>query len=176
MVFYEVDGMGHNDFTSNTEDGNSSLTIWKFFKQYTLDSPCDTTLKWRPNIEAEEYAPTRHGWKMDAGTTAYLFGNYQKTDANQNVYHSLQLVDGKYKLCFHIKGVSGTKAIVKLVKETGTKKEIVNATVTENGDVTLPFTVTGGWGEYQLGIFRRSKTDQMKVTKLAIYSVSDEEW
>ena len=175
VVFYEVDGMGHNDFTSNTEDGNSSLTMWKFFKQHTLDSPCDTTLKWRPNIEADGYAPIQHGWKMGVGTTAYLFGNYQKTDANQNVYHSLQFVDGKYKLCFHIEGVSGTKVIVKLVKETGTKKVVVNATVTENGDVTLPFTVTGGWGEYQLGIFRRSKTDQVKVTKLAIYSVSDEE-
>ena len=25
-IYYEIDGMGHNDFTQNTEDGNSSLT------------------------------------------------------------------------------------------------------------------------------------------------------
>ena len=37
-VYYEIDGMGHNDFTANIEDGSSAKTMWNFFKQYTLDS------------------------------------------------------------------------------------------------------------------------------------------
>ena len=64
-IFYEIDGMGHNPFTNNTEDNNSSKTMWNFFKQYTLDAPCDPTMKWRPRIETEGYDPKSHGWKVN---------------------------------------------------------------------------------------------------------------
>lgn len=171
IVFYEIDGMGHNDFTTNTEDGSSSLTMWNFFKQYTLDSPCDTTLKWRPNIETEGYEPTLHGWKMNDGLEAYSFGGDQKTDANQNVYRSLQFIKGKYKLTFHIEGVEGTTATVRLVQLAGNKNVVLNQTITKDGDVVLPFIVADGWGEYQFSIIRKNRTDQLKVTRLAIKKV-----
>ena len=64
IIFYEIEGMGHEDYTGNTEDNSSAQTMWNFFKQYTLDSPCDTTLKWRPRIETEGYTPKSHGWTV----------------------------------------------------------------------------------------------------------------
>lgn len=175
VVFYEIDGMGHNDFTANTEDGNSSLTMWKFFRQYTLDSPCDASLKWRPNIEAEGYEPTQHGWSVNAASVAYLFGRDLKTDANQNVYRSLQFTTGNYKLCFHIEGVEGTEATVRLSKLTGNGKVILNKKVVKDGDVTLPFKVEDGWGEYKFAIGRKNKNALIKVTGISIYSVSDDD-
>lgn len=176
VVYYEIDGMGHNDFTANTEDGNSTVTMWKFFKQYTLDSPCDATLKWRPNLEAEGFEPKKHGWIVGASTIAYMFGRDQKTDANQNVYRSLQFVDGKYKMCFHIEGAEGTEATVKLVQLAGKKKTVLNQTITKDGDVTLMFNVEDGWGEYKLTISRKKATDNVVVSKLAVYSVTDDEY
>lgn len=176
VVFYEIDGMGHNDFTSNTEDGNSSLTMWNFFKQYTLDSPCDATLKWRPNLEAEGFEPKKHGWIVNTSTIAYMFGREQKTDANQNVYRSLQFIDGRYKMCFHVEGVEGSEATVKLVQLAGKKKTVLNETVAKDGDVTLMFNVEDGWGEYKLTITRKKTTDKVVVSKLAVYSVTDEEY
>ncbi len=44
-VYYEIDGMGHNDFTDKTEEGNSAITMWNFMSQFTLKDPCDKTLK-----------------------------------------------------------------------------------------------------------------------------------
>lgn len=60
-VYYEMDGMGHNDMTNNTPEGNSAKTMWAHFKQYTLDTPCDATLKWMPRVEEEGYKPAQHG-------------------------------------------------------------------------------------------------------------------
>lgn len=176
IIFYEVDGMGHNDFTNNTEDNNSAQTMWNFFKQYTLDSPCDTTLKWRPRIETEDYAPKSHGWTMNSGTTLLKFGVDQKTDANQNVYRSLQLRTGKYKLCFKSQGEAGKQIVVKIVKLSGTTKPtVLNATVEVGTDVVLPFEVTGGWGEYKLLMTRPSSADAITVSDLRIHTLTEED-
>ncbi len=176
VVFYECNDMGHNDWTANTEDGNSTVTMWKFFKQFTLDSPCDASLKWRPNIEAEGYNPKAHGWRVNLSKASLMFGGDQKTDANQNVYRSLQFTAGKYKLCFHAEGLEGTTLTVTLAKLTGDKNKVVNATVTKDGDVTLMFEVSDGWGEYKLSMLRQSIADDIKITKIAVYSVTDDEY
>lgn len=76
-LFYEIDGMGHDPSTNNTEDVNSALTMWNYFSQYTLDSPCDRTLKWRPRIEETGFNPTIHGWTKNSGTTLLEFGGDQ---------------------------------------------------------------------------------------------------
>lgn len=175
VIYYEVDGMGHNDWTANTEDGNSSLTMWNFFKQYTLDTPCDITLKWRPNIDAEGYEPTKHGWRMNISSYVLLFGTDTKTDANQNVYRSLQFKDGNYKLCCHVEGAEGTEVTFKIQLNSGKKTAVLNEKVTKDGDVTLCFNVAGGWGEYKLQVIRKDNTANVKITNLAIYSATDEE-
>ncbi len=175
VVYYEIDGMGHNDWTDNTEDGNSSQTMWNFFKQYTLDTPCDETLKWRPNIDAEGYEPKNHGWRMNVASYVLLFGNDVKSDANQNVYRSLQFVDGNYKLCCHVEGAEGTEVTFKLQLNSGKKTVVLNETVGKDGDVTLCFNVDSGWGEYKLMVTRKDNTANVKITNLAIYSATEEE-
>lgn len=172
-VFYEIDGMGHNDYTENTEDGNSALTMWNFFSQYTLDSSCDQTLKWRPRIETTEYDPTAHGWTVNSGTTLLEFGGAQYTTDNKNVYHSLQFDSGKYKLCFKSTGAAGKTFTVKIQKLTSPNTIVLNTTVNVGEDVELPFEVTDGWGEYKLTLTRPSASDNITVTDIAVYQTGE---
>lgn len=174
IIFYEIEGMGHNDYTANTEDNSSAQTMWNFFKEYTLDSPCDTTLKWRPRIETEGYAPKSHGWTMNNGTTLLKFGGTQNTSSNQNVYRSLQFQTGKYKLCFKSEGEAGKAIVVKIEKLTGKKNAVLKDTVNVGEDASLPFEVTDGWGEYKITFTRPTKDDAITVTDIAIYSQTDE--
>lgn len=174
-VYYEIDGMGHNDFTNNIEKGNSAQVMWDFFKQYTLDSTCDTTLKWMPRIETEGYVPKSHGWTLNSSSTLLRFGGEQKTDANQNVYRSLQLTTGTYKLCFRSEGETDKTIGVKLQKLTGRKPQLINTTVDVGTEVALTFAVDDGWGEYRLQFTRPSSSDVISVTGLAIYSLTEEE-
>lgn len=175
FVYYEVDNMSHNDFTTDTEDGNSSLTMWNFFKQYTLDTPCDTLLKWRPRTETEGFVPSKHGWTYNAGTYLMVFGKQQKTDANQNVYHSLQFTTGTYKLCFQSTGSEGQTVTAKLQKLTGNKKVVLNQTVPAGQPAQLLFTVDDGWAEYRLTVTRSAATDEITVSNMAIYTVTAED-
>lgn len=175
IIFYEIDGMGHSPFTNNTEDNSSSQTMWNFFQQYTLDVPCDTTMKWRPRIETEGYDPKSHGWTMNARTTLLRFGGDQNTDDNQNVYRSLQFKTGKYKLCFHSEGEADKTIRVKIEKLTGQKNVVLNDTVAVGGDVSLPFEVSDGWGEYRITLLRETKNDNITVNNIGIYALTDEE-
>ena len=175
-VYYEMNGMGHSPFTNNTEDGNSSKTMWNFFKQYTLDAPCDTTLKWRPAVETEGFVPKEFGiFTTDAyvfyyGDTPQASG---KNDKN-NVYRTLQFVDGKYKLSFKTQGEAGKTTTVKLQKLTGTKNLLIDTTVNVGEEVTLPFEVSDGWGEYRLTL-SHAKNDDFTVSNLSIHSLTADE-
>lgn len=167
-VYYEIDGMGHNDYTANTEDGNSAQTMWNFFKNYTLDSQCDETLKWAPRIETAEYNPAEHGWTVNSGTTLLQFGGDQNTgsNGNHNVYHSLQFDNGNYKLSFKSTG-SGSIG-VKIEKLTSPNTVVLNETINVGTDAELPFEVTDGWGEYKLTITRPSANDAITVTDIKV--------
>ena len=175
VIFYEIDGMGHNPFTNNTEDGSSSQTMWNFFKEYTLDAPCDTTLKWRPRIETEGYDPKSHGWSVNGRTAILRFGGDQNTDENQNVYHSLQFKSGSYKLIFHSEGEEGKNIKVKIEKLTGQQNAVLNTTVGVGGDTTLSFEVNDGWGEYRITFSRENKNDVITITNIGIYSSNADE-
>ena len=175
VIFYEIDGMGHSPFTNNTEDGSSSQTMWNFFKEYTLDAPCDTTLKWRPRIETEGYDPKSHGWSVNGRTAILRFGGDQNTDENQNVYHSLQFKSGSYKLIFHSEGEEGKNIKVKIEKLTGQQNAVLNTTVGVGGDTTLPFEVNDGWGEYRITFSRENKNDVITITNIGIYSSNADE-
>ena len=175
VIFYEIDGMGHSPFTNNTEVGSSSQTMWNFFKEYTLDAPCDTTLKWRPRIETEGYDPKSHGWSVNGRTAILRFGGDQNTDENQNVYHSLQFKSGSYKLIFHSEGEDGKNIKVKIEKLTGQQNAVLNTAVAVGGDTTLPFEVNDGWGEYRITFSRENKNDVITITNIGIYSSNADE-
>ncbi len=174
-IFYEIDGMGHVAYTANTEDGNSALTMWNFFKDYTLDSSCDPTLKWRPRIETAGFTPTSHGWTMNSGTTLLEFGGDQYTADNKNVYHSLQFNSGKYKLCFNSTGAAGKTITVKIQKLTSPNTAVLNTSVNVGENVELPFEVTDGWGEYKLTMTRPTASDAINVTDIAVYQTGEAE-
>ena len=173
-VCYEVDGMGHSDFTTYTEDGNSSLTMWKFFSQYTLDMPCDSTLLWYPRIEQEGFDPQEHGWTIHRRTTLLSFGSEQNSNDNQNVYHSLQFTPGTYKLTFNSVGDAGKTIGVKIRKLPGSQL-IYEKTVNVNEAATLFFTIDGGWGEYRITFTCEKATDNITIKDIKINASSNEE-
>ena len=167
-VYYEIDNMGHNDFTSQTEDGNSAMTMWKFMSQYTLDSPCNTTLVWQPHIEAVGWDPTAHGFDLNNATTLLNFGGEQSTWDNQNVYHSLQLRAGHYQLSFHAEGNTSARITVQL-KSIADGKTYLDKTMS-CGDVSVNFSVDKDWAEYQLTILRSSALEAIKLSNLSIHT------
>lgn len=170
-IYYEIDGMGHNDFTNNTEDGSSAKTMWKFMSQYTLDSPCDATLKWRPNLETEGYEPKKHGWTKTS--TIMLYGDDPNDNSKnvQNVYHAFQLAKGNYKLCFKSQGEEGT-ITVSIKKYTGNKSTVLNQTVNVGEDAKMVFTSNDDFAECR---FRLTSTTPVTITELALYTATDEE-
>lgn len=167
-VYYEIDGMGHVDFTDKTEDGSSAKTMWNFFKNYTLDTQCDETLKWAPRIEEEGFTPASHGWTVNSGTTLLSFGGDQYTTNNKNVYRSLQFSNGQYKLNFKSAGDAGKTINVKIVKLTSPYTAILNANVNAGEEAELPFEVTDGWGEYKLTMTRPTADDVITVTDITV--------
>ena len=168
-VYYEINNMGHEAFTNDTEDGNSSLTMWKFFRQYTLDTPRDISLKWMPRIEAEGYNPKDHGWTVNARKTLLQYGVGDKTDANQNVYHSLQFAAGHYKLCFKSQGEAGKTVAVKL-QHLKPMTVVFEKTVAVGEDATLFFDIDEEFGEYRLTFSREDRNDEITITDIAVYS------
>jgi len=167
-IFYEVDGMGHDAFTTNTEDGNSSLTMWKFFKNHTLDNPCDTKLKWMPRIETSGFNPSAHGWTVNSGTTLLAFGEGAKTDANKNIYHSLQLTTGQYMLSFRAEGAAGKTVGVKLQRYQ-TNAVVLDETVEVGKDVTLLFNIDNdAFGEYKITFTRQNTTDNITISNIVL--------
>lgn len=174
-IYYEIDGMGHNDYTANTPEGSSSQTMWNFFKQYTLDTPCDTTIRWMPRVETAGYNPKQHGWFVNTSTTLLMFGRDQNTDGKQNVYRSLQLTTGNYKLKFRSEGEIGKTIGVKIQKLTGNRTVVLNATTNVGGEAVFAFKVEDGWGEYKITLTRPAVSDQITITDLALYTASEDE-
>ena len=171
-IYYEIDGMGHNDFTVNTEDGNSSLTMWNFFKQYTLDMPYDATLRWAPRVEEAGYNPQEHGWAKRMRTTLSTFGGDEKTDENKNVYHSLQLTQGNYKLSFIGEGDADKTVSVK-IRKMPSSTLIYEGSVNSNEKAELNFTTNSKWGEYKILFTCRNKADNITIKNIRIDAVND---
>ena len=173
-VYYEIDDMGHNDFTTDTEDGNSSLTMWKFFKQFTLDIPYDATLRWLPRVEQEGFVPAEHGWTVNWMTTLLSYGGDQKSDENQNVYHSLQFKAGTYKLTFKSEGEEG-KTIKVRIRKLPSNDLIFEETANVNEATTMTFKTDSEWGEYKIMFMRVNKTDEITIKDIRIETSSEGE-
>ena len=62
---------------------------------------------------------------------------------------------------------------VKIVKLTGKKNAVLDATVNVGEQVELPFEVADGWGEYKLTMTREDVADEITVTDIAIHSVPE---
>lgn len=166
-VYYEIDGMGHSDFTDKTPEGNSALTMWNFMSQYTLDEDCDKTLKWRLNIDTEGFNPAEHSWKVSADKTRYTYGTPKKANnADNNVYPSLQFEKGNYTLNFEAKGTTGDKIYVKI--ETLDGEEVLFCKSGKVGKkAVMPFSVPA-FSEYKITIVKSSADD--KFTAFSIHS------
>lgn len=172
IIFYSMNGMGHSPETSNTEDGNASKTMWNFMKQYTLDDPCDPTLKFRPCIEAEGWAPKSHGWTINSGTTICSYGKDQDTgsNGNANVYPSLQFIQGNYRLTFNAIGEAGKTVTVQLKRLSGKKDVVFKETVEVGNDRAIEFEIPDTWCEFNLAFTKEVAADDIKIEAIEIHS------
>lgn len=172
VVYYEIDGMGHNPDTNNTEDGNSAKTMWNFMKQYTLDSPCDTTLKWRPNLEQEGWEPKQHGWTLNSGLTICSFAKEQDTGSNGNAnsYPSLQFVKGNYRLTFNAIGEEGKTVNVQLKRLSGKKNIVFKESVEVGNNRAIEFEIPDDWCEFSLSFTKPTSADNIKIEAIEIHS------
>lgn len=166
-VYYEIDGMGHNDYTDKTDEGNSAQTMWNFMSKYTLDDQCDRTLKWRLNIDADGFDPRQHSWKVSNGGKIFRYGVPKKANnADNNVYPSLQFYEGNYRLEFGSKGTEGDRIQIQL-KDLNDNNVILNMVGEVGKTVLMPFSVDK-YSEYRITIVKDNAED--KFTGLAIYS------
>lgn len=169
-VYYEIDGMGHNDFTDKTEEGNSAQTMWKFMSQYKLDDTCDKTLKWRLNVDVDGFEPRHHNWKVSNGGKTYRYGTPKKANnADNNVYPSLQFEEGNYKLEFDSEGTEGNKIQICIVPLDG-DGVLLNMVGEVGKSVLMPFSVDK-YDEYKIIIVKDDAYD--KFTSLAIHSTDN---
>ena len=163
--------------------------LWNFFKDKKLGTYTTTTMKWQwdmptinSNLDKNEGYP--YGWKRVAisgnntiGTLTY--GDNRKTDANQNVYNSIQLEKGTYKLHAKANVVSSdeTGIIVGIYKvgateDAGTcivRRQVKNnsGNASDNLSILYPFTVIDD-GEYYVKIERGNA--ESSCTALAIHT------
>ncbi|MDE6637347.1 MAG: prolyl oligopeptidase family serine peptidase [Muribaculaceae bacterium] len=169
-VYYEIDGMGHNDYTDKTEDGNSARTMWNFMSKYSLNDQCDKTLKWRLNIDADGFDPKIHNWKVSNGGKTFRYGIPKKANnADNNVYPSLQFNAGNYKLIFEAEGIAGNKIQVQL-KGLEDNNVLLNMVGEVGKPVVMPFSVDK-YGEYKITIVKEDADD--KFISLAIHSTEN---
>jgi 5-hydroxyisourate hydrolase-like protein (transthyretin family) len=130
---------------------------------------------WMPRIETDGYTPQNHGWTVNSGRTLLAFGSGEKTDANQNVYHSLQLTTGHYKLCFHTDGEAGKTINVRLQRLQNSKM-IFSKTVEVGEDATLLFDIKNDrFGQYKLSFMRSSSSDNISVSNIVLRTAPEED-
>ena len=162
--------------------------LWNFFKDKKLGTYTTTTMKWQwdmPTINSNlgDTNGYPYGWKRvqiaggNNGTLTY--GDNRKTDANQNVYNSIQLEKGTYKLHAKANVVSSdeTGIIVGIYKigatdDKGTcivRRQVKNnsGNASDNLSILCPFTVTED-GEYYVKIERGNA--ESSCTALAIHT------
>ena len=162
-VTYEVDGMGHNDGTNLTEDGDSSLTMWKFLSQYRLDDACDRTLKLRMDSTSEA-----RGWTSRAlGAGTGLSYGTKKTSGDSNVYRSVQLEKGAYTLTVKSNGIVNDRFYVKLVDVDDSSRILLSRYAKIGVDADLAFE-TDAYRQCRLEIVTDNATDT--VTEVAVHS------
>ena len=162
--------------------------LWNFFKDKMLGTYTTTTMKWQwdmPTINSNlgDTNGYPYGWKRvqiaggNNGTLTY--GDNRKTDANHNVYNSIQLEKGTYKLHAKANVVSSdeTGIIVGIYKvgateDAGTcivRRQVKNnsGNASDNLSILYPFTVTED-GEYYVKIERGNA--ESSCTALAIHT------
>lgn len=162
--YIEVDGMGHNDFTANTPDGNSALTMWRFFERFRLSDPCDTTLRWRCPLDQIDFDPATHGWTVNPDATRFTYGtNPQPNNADNNVYHSLQFNPGTYRLSARHSG--DTPLYIRIETLDGT--ELFTKKCTPESDIEIPFSVPT-FGLYRIIVLKT--TPDTRISRLEIHS------
>ena len=174
-IFYSMNGMGHSpEVNNNTDIGNAAKTMWNFMKQYKLDDPCDTTLKFRPCIEAEGWTPKDHGWTINSGKTICAYGTGKSTDANANVYPSLQFIKGDYRLTFDAQGEAGLKVAVLLSRITAPNGSVFKDTVEVGTDRAITFNIPQDWGEYRITFNKINTEDKVTISNIEIHSFDPE--
>ena len=162
--------------------------LWNFFKDKKLGTYTTTTMKWQwdmPTINGNlgNENGNHYGWEriqIAGGKNGTLtYGDNRKNNVNQNVYNSIQLEKGTYKLHAQATVVKSdnTGIIVGIYKVGATenngtcivRRQVKNnsGNASDNLSILYPFTVTED-GEYYVKIERGNA--ESSCTALAIHT------
>ena len=176
------DGLMHN------VEASAPAYLWDFFKDKKLGTYTTTTMKWQwdmPTINSNlgNENGNHYGWnrvQIAGGNNGTLtYGDNRKNNVNQNVYNSIQLEKGTYKLHAKANVVSSdeTGIIVGIYKVGATenngtcivRRQVKNnsGNASDNLSILYPFTVTED-GEYYVKIERGNA--ESSCTALAIHT------
>ena len=165
-VYYECVGMEHNDYTKCTEDDNSAQTMWNFMSAYTLDSACDTNLKWRVRLDETGWNPADHGWTVDSDGKRFAYG---AGSGDNNVYRSVQLENdgvGCYKMRVSSKGRVGDTFSVKLEDVTDGAKVLLDESGSIGANAEWNFSANT-YRQCRIIVVKGSAEDE--ITDISIY-------
>lgn len=199
----ERDGFKRYDFTGENNVPVTTVTfkdlyhsvapsapdyLWNFFKDKKLGTYTTTTMKWQwdmPTINGNlgNENGNHYGWEriqIAGGKNGTLtYGDNRKNNVNQNVYNSIQLEKGTYKLHAQATVVKSdnTGIIVGIYKVGATenngtcivRRQVKNnsGNASDNLSILYPFTVTED-GEYYVKIERGNA--ESSCTALAIHT------
>jgi len=166
-VYYNVAAMGHSD-NCTIGGKSSSMVMYEFMTQYTLDSECDQTLKWKEQVDYSGYYPLDHGWTVVTSSSLTYGAAQAANNADHNVYRDIQLEAGSYELRVETSGTAGDKMIFKLETVGGTS--VVNQEIIVGTNASIAFATTD-YAQYKL-TFTKGNTDD-KLLSVAIHQAVD---
>jgi len=166
-IYYNVSDMGHSD-NCTIGGKSSSMVMYEFMTQYSLDSECDKTLKWKEQVDYSGYYPQNHGWNIESSSSLSYGTSQAANNADHNVYYDIQLEAGSYELRVKTSGTTGDKMTFKLETVGGTS--VVNQEVTVGADASIAF-ITSAYAQYKL-TFTKGNTDD-KITSVAIHQTAE---
>jgi len=185
---YKVANMGHTwtyDWNNDGTDDISS-TMWAFFNKSGITNNVDPTLKFKTYDTENFWNQAQYGGfeNIGNGTTVITYGGESKTDANKNVYHSLQFVGEGMGTPHYLKlNISTANAastdyfVISLTKVGETTPVFVKRYQANagDGDYYVTFNALSGLNEYKLTVLRNRADLDVKVNGVAFYSGTHED-
>ena len=98
-------------------------------------------------------------------------GHSPETNANANVYPSLQFIAGNYRLTFNAIGEAGKQVTVSLKRLAGKKDVVFEQNVEVGENRAIDFSIPDEWAEFNVTFSKADEADDIKITGIEIHSI-----
>lgn len=186
--YYKITGMWHSCSHDWNGDGKDDIApaMWAFFNKTDKVKNVDPTLKFK-TYDTENFwnIASMAGFEnVNSGKTVLTYGGATKTDANKNVYHSLQFAGEGMGTPHYLKlnvtttDASATDYFVISLTKVGSSTPVFVRRYQANaqgGDYYVTFNALSGVNEYKLSVLKSRESLAVHVNGVAFYSGTHEE-